>query len=164
MALKSEKARTIFKVISIIIIIAIILLLIPLALSLPYSIQYEKEHKAAYKDFQSVCEYVRENQNIFEEFSEYQLSLINDNQPFDIEKEGEYQEQRDVIFKYVDSANVNIDMNGITFVYYHAYSSSSSYDIVITYEKNRTISHESKGRFYIGDNLTVAMVRMRTGI
>ena len=61
----------------------------------------EKSKQEALEEFNTVYKYVLENREIYEEFSEYQISLLDDNNTvFEIEREGDMQEMRDIVLKY----------------------------------------------------------------
>jgi len=73
-----------------------------------YKINEKKEYNAVLDYFRTVCEYVEQNQEVFTEFSEYQISLLEDTtDSFYIKPTGEYQERRDIYLKYAHWSNVS---------------------------------------------------------
>lgn len=97
---------------------------------------YEKSHKEAIEEFNAVYKYVLENKEVYEEFSEYQLSLLDgNNTAFEIEREGDMQEMRDIVFKYFGYAKAFDNGSGnITVAYNRALE--HPYYISCTYYKN----------------------------
>ncbi len=161
MTLKSKK--TVKKIIIITVITAVVITPILMFLFEYISyLNYLKEEEASYKAyFKKVCEYVDENQEVFEDFSEYQISLYDgENDYMEIEREGEHQEWRNIVFDHISRARVHTNDIGVCVVYEHL---GESYDIVICYQNDVYLfgGAESDTLVYITDNISVRMSSVR---
>lgn len=121
---------------------------------------YEKSHKEALEEFNTVYKYVLENREVYEEFSEYQLSLLDENNTvFEIEREGDMQEMRDIVFKYFGRACAGEDGSGdVTVVYNH--EMNHPYYITCIYYKdgvNRS-PYGNETEKVIGDNIYIYLL------
>ncbi|MCM1381989.1 MAG: hypothetical protein NC192_08615, partial [Muribaculaceae bacterium] len=85
-----------------------------------YNGQAEKDYAEALEDFQNIYRYVSENKEVYKEFSEYQLSLLDGEQDFvTIERYGDMQETRDIVMEpFGLYAAAYINDNGESVVYY----------------------------------------------
>ena len=101
-----------------------------------YRNHQKKFYEEAYSHFNEVYEYVLENKEVYKEFSEYQISLLNDNNThFDIEREGDMQEMRDIVFQPFNSATVGTNSySGVVSVWFYLYM--PSYEINCYYCPN----------------------------
>lgn len=147
--------------ISIIIIIFIFVLFFAVA-ALPDIIKMGKREREACKHFEEVCSFAKENENIFIGLPEYQCSLSDDNnEVVIIEREGDMQDKRDIVFKYFDDGSAKIDDNGNVSATYNGHY-YSSYEIVLMLSENigqeRTESKEAK---IINDDMYLFMIRTR---
>ena len=119
----------------------------------------EKSKKEALEEFNTVYKYVLENKDIYEEFSEYQLSLLDENNTmFEIEREGDMQEMRDVVFKYFGTAYAGKNGYGeLTVNYIH--EMNHPYYITCYYYKdgvNRS-PYGNETEKVIGDNIYISL-------
>lgn len=119
----------------------------------------EKSHKEALEEFNMIYKYVLENRETYEEFSEYQLSLLDENNTvFEIEREGDMQEMRDIVLKYFGSAYAGKNGLGeITVNYNHGMN--HPYCITCYYYKdgvNRS-PYGNETEKVIGDNIYISL-------
>lgn len=149
-------------------VIALILfLLTPILVdAIPYTIGVFREEASYKKFFKEICEYVKENQEVFEEFSKYQISLYeneNTNTDMAIEREGEHQEWRDIVFDHIFRARVHTDDNDVCVVYE---IDTPEYDIDIVYQNDVYLfdGAERDTLVYITDNIEVRMSSVRNGV
>lgn len=159
-ALKSKK--TVKKIIIITVITAAV---VPILIFLFKYISYlnrieevENRYKKIFKDF---CEYVEENQEVYENFSKYQISLYdNGNADMEIEREGEHQEWRDIVFNHISRAGVGTNDYGAYVAYEHL---GAKYDIVICYQNDIYLvqGDEDETLVYITDNISVGLYPVR---
>ena len=162
MTLKSKKAVKII-IIAVITAAVIVPILILLFEYISY-LNYLEEEEAINKElFKEICEYVEENQEVYEDFSKYQISLYenkNTNADMEIEREGEYQEWRDIVFNNISRASVYTNDYGLCVVYEKLWE---PYDIVICYQNDVYLfgGTESDTLVYITDDISVRMRRVR---
>ena len=84
--------------------------------------------------------------------------MLNDNSSsFGIERYGENQEMRDIVFEHFDSANVGKDGTGEMTVWY--FCSMPSYEINCYYCKNGVSQHESNTSKVIDDCIWIVFTR-----
>lgn len=150
------------KVTLIILIVVFIFALFFAIVALPDIIKTDKREQEAYKHFEEVCSFVKENENIFTELPEYQCSLSNDtNEVVTIEREGDMQDKRDVVFKYFDDGSASIDDDGNVSATYHGHY-YSSYEIVLMLSENIGKEREDfKEGKVINDDMYLFMLRTR---
>ena len=145
-------------------VIALILfLLTPILIEVvPYVIGVFREEAYYKKNFKEICEYVKENQEVFEDFSKYQISLYeneNTNTDMEIEREGEHQEWRDIVFDHIFRARVHTNDNGVCVVYEIF---GGEYDILICYQNDIYLEGRENDTFvYITDNISVGLYPVR---
>lgn len=161
MTLKSKK--TVKKIIIITVITAVVIT--PILMFLFEYISYlnylEEEENSCKEMFKDYCEYVKENQEVYEKFSEYQISLYDgENDYMEIEREGEHQEWRDIVFNNISRASVHTNDYGVFVVYEKLWE---PYDIVICYQNDVYLfgRAESDTLVYITDNISVRMSSVR---
>ena len=157
-----EKPKSYSKKVKIIILIICILVMPFLIQSIPFIVNQIKRDYEAHRHFEEVYEFVKKNEEIFLEFSEYQCSSSKDiNTIINIEREGNMQDIRDIIFKYFDYGSAKIDIDGnVSATYYgHCYS---SYEIILMLSENigkeRTENKEAK---IINDDIYIFMLQTK---
>ena len=96
------KNKRLFSILVGIIVVLFVILPITclLAILASYHIYQEKDKKSIKKEMEYISEIVESNQNLLEEFCIYELSQkksVEDDK--EIEKNGEYQNARDIIFE-----------------------------------------------------------------
>lgn len=120
----------------------------------------EKSKQEALAEFNTVYKYVLENEEVYEKFSEYQLSLLDGNNTvIEIEREGDMQETRDITFKYFGYAKAFDNESGnITAVYNCALE--HPYYISCTYYKNgvNRSPYGNETEKVIGDNIYICLL------
>lgn len=166
MALKSKKAIKKLIIITVIAAAVIVPILILLFEYISYLNYLEEEEAICKEMFKDYCEYVEENQEVYENFSKYQISLYDINlydkeDPYmDIEREGEHQEWRDTVFNNISRARVYTNDYGVYVVYEKLWD---PYDIVICYQNDVYLfgGTESDTLVYITDNISVRMSSVR---
>lgn len=161
MALKSKKAVKKLIIITVIAAAVIVPILILLFEYISYLNYLEEEEAICKEMFKDYCEYVEVNQEVYENFSKYQISLYdNGNTDMEIEREGEYQEWRDIVFNNISRASVHTNDYGVYVVYEKLWD---PYDILICYQNNLHLfgRSESDTLVYITDNISVRMRRVR---
>lgn len=165
MTLKSKKlVKILFFIIAIIIIIIIIpILILMFKYYIPYLIDCYSEDAQYKKIFKEVCEYVEENQEVYESFSKYQISLYNNgNTDMEIEREGEHQEWRDIVFDPISHARVHNNDKGVCVFYERL---GAKYDIVICYQNDIYLDgYEDDTLVYVTDNISVGLSSVRFGV
>lgn len=156
------KFKKIVKILFFIIAVIIIIISIPILIYVvPYSIDFYMEEAYYKEEFKTVCEYVKENQETFEDFSKYQISLYDkENTNMEIEREGEHQEWRNIVFKYANSAKIGTNDKGV-YVLYEMYG--NKYDILICYQNNIYLDGYEKEDVlvYVTNNISVLISRVR---
>ena len=151
-----KKILVLFKIIAILAIAGLVLVIALLYFG--YKNHQKKFYEEAYSHFNEVYEYVLENKEVYKEFSEYQISLLNDNNThFDIEREGDMQEMRDIVFQPFNSATVGKDGSGEIGVSFYLYM--PSYEISCYYCPNGIKVNESNESKGIDDCIWVAFLR-----
>ena len=161
MALKFKKA---VKILLVIIAVIIIIISIPILIVLfGYSIPEWIDDAQYKKIFKEICEYVEENQEVYENFSKYQISLYdNGNTDMEIEREGEHQEWRDIVFDHISRARVHTNDKGVCVFYEHL---GAKYDIVICYQNDIYLDgYEDDTLVYVTDNISVELSSVRFGV
>ncbi len=155
---KTIKKIIIITVITAVVITPILMLLFEYISYLNYLEEEENSCKEMFNDF---CEYVEENQEVYEKFSEYQISLYDgENDYMEIAREGEYQEWRDIAFNHISRARVRTNNHGVYVVYEKLWD---PYDIVICYQNDVYLfgGAESDTLVYVTDNISVRMSSVR---
>lgn len=154
---KSVKKIIIITVIAAVVVVPILILLFEYISYLNYLEEVEANCKEMFKDY---CEYVEENQEVYENFSKYQISLYDkENTGMEIEREGEHQEWRDIVFNGISRARVFTNDYGVYIVYEKLWD---PYDIEICYQNDIYLEgFESDTSVYITDDIEVRMVRVR---
>ena len=156
---KSVKKIIIITVITAAVIAPILILLFNYISYLNYLEEVENRYK---KYFKEVCEYVEENQEVYENFSKYQISLYendNSNKKMDIERDGEHQEWRDIVFNHIGRAWVYTNDKGVR-VFYEKYG--EKYDILICYQNDIYLDgYEDDTLVYVTDNISVGLYPVR---
>lgn len=149
-------------------VIALILfLLTPILIEVvPYVIGVFREEAYYKKYFKETCEYVKENQEVYEEFSKYQISLYeseNSNTIMEIEREGEHQEWRDIVFDHIFRARVHTNDNDVCVVYE---IDTPEYYIHIVYQNDIYLNDgpERDTLVYITNDISVRMGSVRNGV
>lgn len=148
----------------IILLIVIVIIAVPISILLFEYISYvnylEREEATCKEMFKDYCEYVEENQEVYEKFSEYQISLYdNRNTDMEIDREGEHQEWRDIVFNNISRAKVYTNDNGVFVVYEKLWE---PYDFEIYYQNDIYLyGNERETLVYINDNISVHMSRVR---
>lgn len=160
MALKSKKAIKKLIIITVIAAAVIVPILILLFEYISYLNYLEEEEAICKEMFKDYCEYVEENQEVYENFSKYQISLYdNRNDDMEIEREGEHQEWRDIVFNNISRASVYTNDNGVFVVYEKLWE---PYDFEIYYQNDIYLyGNERETLVYITDNISVHMSRVR---
>lgn len=148
----------------IILLIIIVIIAVPISILLFEYISYvnylEREEATCKEMFKDYCEYVEENQEVYEKFSEYQISLYdNGNDDTEIEREGEHQEWRDIVLSHISRARVHTDDNGVCVVY-EKYG--AKYNILICYQNDIYLEGlEDDTLVYVTDNISVGLYPVR---
>lgn len=119
----------------------------------------EKSKKENLEAFNTIYKYVLENKDIYEEFSEYQLSLLDENGTmFEIEREGDMQEMRDVVFKYFGTAYAGKNGTGELIVNYVDEMHHTYYISCIYYKGGTNRSpYGNETEKVIGDNIYISL-------
>lgn len=136
--MKKEAIKKIVSAVGIIFILAVIGFAVCIALFIhDFNEQADKDYAEACEDFKIVYQYVLENKEAYKEFSEYQLSLMNeDNSYMIIERDGDMQEMRDIVLEpFGYYANAGINVNGEAIVNYSR-EASETYMITCSYYKD----------------------------
>ena len=119
----------------------------------------EKSKQENLEELNTIYKYVLENKDIYEEFSEYQLSLLDENNTmFEIEREGDMQEMRDIVFKYFGTAYAGKNGYGELTVNYN-HDMNHPYYITCYYCKdgvNRS-PYGNETEKVIGDNIYISL-------
>ena len=144
-----------------------ITLIITLALALLVALGLLKEHfddieyyNEALKDFNEICEYVKENEEHYITISEYEMSKLNDEMQYLLlERQGEYQESRDIVFYwfYVATAYIST-ITGEEIVQYGA-QANPCYSISVIYSDDISagITEDDTTRI-ISDDIFVSLI------
>ena len=153
----SEKILVLFKIIAILAIAGSILVIGLLYFG--YRNHQKKFYEEAYSRFNEVYEYVLENKEVYKEFSEYQISLLNDdNTSFIVEREGDMQEMRDIVFRHFGSATVGTNSSsGVVSVWFYLHM--SSYEINCYYCPNGIKAPEDDQSKVIDDCIWIVFFR-----
>ncbi|MCH5194294.1 MAG: hypothetical protein J1F11_10055 [Oscillospiraceae bacterium] len=125
-----------------------------------YRNHQKKFYEEAYSHFNEVYEYILENKEVYKEFSEYQISLLNDdNTHFDIERKGDMQEMRDIVFLPFNSAAVGTNSSsGEVSVWFYLHM--PSYEINCYYCPNVIIKEpEDDWSKVIDDHIWIVFFR-----
>ena len=117
----------------------------------------EKSKQEALEEFNTVYKYVLENRETYEEFSEYQLSLLDENNTvFEIEREGDMQEMRDIVLKYFGPAYAGKNGAGEVIVNYVDEMSHPYYIDCIYYQDGANRSpYGTETEKLIGDKIYI---------
>lgn len=143
----------------IILLVIFIFMLFFAVTALPDIIKSERREREAYTYFGEVCGFVKENEDIFIELSEFQCSLSSDVN--DIAAVGDMQAERDIVFKYFDFGSTGIDGGGNVSATYSGHC-GSSYEITLMLSEN--IGKERKDHEagkVINDDMYLFMLRTR---
>lgn len=152
-----NKILVLLKIIAILAIAGLVLVIALLYFG--YKNHQKKFYEEAYSHFNEVYEYVLENKEVYKEFSEYQISLLNDNNThFDIEREGDMQEMRDIVFQPFNSATVGTNSSSRA-VSVWFYLHMTSYEINCYYCPNGIKVNESNESKVIDDCIWVSFSR-----
>ena len=115
-----------------------------------------------HNSLETVSTYVMENEEAFMEFSDYMLSLLNEDTPYvEAEPVGENQLLRDIVFDCFGS--VQSGTNGLGEITVNYYSSLGSYDVIAVYKLDgyeKSLSDDGQ-TVYINDNMYVYVIRIR---
>lgn len=119
----------------------------------------EKSKQENLEAFNTIYKYVLENKDIYEEFSEYQLSLLDENNTmFEIEREGDMQEMRDIVFKYFGTAYAGKNGAGEFIVNYVDEMSHPYYIDCIYYQDGVNRSpYGNETEKVIGENIYICL-------
>ena len=152
-----NKILVLLKIIAILAIAGLVLVIALLYFG--YKNHQKKFYEEAYSHFNEVYEYVLENKEVYKEFSEYQISLLNDNNThFDIEREGDMQEMRDIVFQPFNSATVGTNsFSRVVSVWFYLHM--TSYEISCYYCPNGIKVNESNESKVIDDCIWVHFSR-----
>lgn len=117
------KVRKVIKVLLIIVVVFILVFVMPIAFGwLFYLPQYNKEqtkYNNMMEQFAEICEYVKENEEAYIEFSLSRAELMTDtNRGKNISATGDMQPLRDIVMKDVSHAEYFYDENDHPVVYY----------------------------------------------
>ena len=153
----SEKILFLFKIIALSAIAALILVIGLLYFG--YRNHQKKFYEEAYSHFNEVYEYILENKDVYKEFSEYQISLLNDdNTSFNIEREGDMQEMRDIVFRPFQQATVGTNSSsGEVSVWFYLYM--PSYEINCYYCPNSIKKSDDDWSKVIDDHIWIVFFR-----
>ncbi|MBP1545842.1 MAG: hypothetical protein J6A37_04475 [Oscillospiraceae bacterium] len=155
--------KSILKAIKVMLIILFILTLPFTIKSIPFIIDQIQDNYAAQKRFKEICNYVRKNEQVFIEFTEYQSSLTLERKSgFIIEHEGEMQDKRDIIFQYFRTSSTGIDEDGNAIVSYQCKCGKyGSYEITLLYFKGygKNSNDDTETSVTINDNMRIFMLR-----
>jgi len=155
--------KTILKAVKVMLIIIFILTLPFIVPSIPFIFEQAQDKFAAQKSFKEICSYVKENEQVFVEFTEHQSSLTLERKSgFIIEPEGEMQEKRDIIYKYFSTSSTGIDEDGNAIVSYQCKCGKyGSYEITLLYFKGygKNSNDDTETSVTINDNMRIFMLR-----
>ena len=152
----SEKILFLFKIIALSAIAGSIL--VAGLLYFGYKNHQKRFYEEAYSHFNEVYEYVLENKEVYKEFSEYQISLLNDDDTyFIVEREGDMQEMRDIVFQPFNSATVGTNGSGEVSVWFYLHM--TSYEISCYYCPNGIKKPDDDQSKVIDDCIWIAFFR-----
>lgn len=145
-----------FKFIALFVILGLILYIVLLYFG--YKNHQKEFYEEVYSHFDEIYVYVLENKEVYKEFSEYQISLLNDdNICFNVEREGNMQEMRDIVFEPFDLITAGIDSSGEANIRFYLHM--PSYEISCYYCPNGIKMHESNQSKVIDDCIWISFSR-----
>lgn len=167
MNVKSAFSQKVFKIVGVAVIIAVTAVIIKNILFYTFlyrALNERKEEVTAEAELYlaKIGSHIRENEAVFNEFSEYQLSLLNEDTPsFKIEKDGDMQDMRDIVFEYFSEARAYIFYENNLIIRYS--KTFDSFIVVVTYEENGLTSDITENEQYtiFNDHMYGCWIRTR---
>lgn len=139
-----------------------------------YFIDNERANEKASAYLDEVCEYVKENEDIFREFYEYQRSLTRDSSAeiyigtyfgyhesvISVESSWDMEDKRDIVFKYFHSENTGYDDEGNFYANYFG-NCGYSYEITLCIAEDAAKDREEwEWGKTVNDDMYIYMLRM----
>ena len=128
---------------------------------LPWILSDKESYNENLEYFNALCGYIEENREAFEEFSESQQKLLdNETDVINIERTGDNQELRDIVMRYADDAAAWKNDDDNTVVSYHR-GTFGDYEYYIKYQQGIALGQEeSETHKYVGDDIEVYTYRI----
>lgn len=141
------------------IIILLLFVILSVVLMLVERSEKEEIHNHVVGRFNEICQYVAENEEHYITISEYEIAkLSEENQSFLIERYGEFQDSRNIIFLKSYDARVSYNSNTNKEEVRYYLKPAPSYHIQVVYSDNCAIAFEDdETQRIISDDIFVVL-------